>query len=170
MIHPQDKHYQFHEKLVQALCPTTTFELVSTLKTCKRHKHNITHYLTRIGSKSKSDCVYCKFTLGKRSRTTRICAACKVPLCFSNNKECFRKYHHRNFQRKKEVKRKYRTRGLQLEATTPPIFGEVTNLRAEAKPCRIQNMWLYSKLVPFLISLYLCNHNMLFCLFYYFCW
>ena len=74
----------------------------------------------------RPNCVYCKFRLGKRSRTTRICAACRVPLCFSGENDCFTKYHHRNFQSDKElIEKKYQHREkTQLVATIPTVLGK----------------------------------------------
>ena len=100
-IHPGDKtgHYQFRELLVRALCqipfdydPTFTSPGSSGRPV---RDMTVTHYLTQ--SKGMHERVYCKVVNKKRSRTSRICAACELPFCFSSNSNCFVKYHHRSF-------------------------------------------------------------------------
>jgi len=101
-VHPQEKisHYQFREKLVRALCPIASVAVsrATTPGSGGRPARDttVTHYLVR--GEGKRNCVYCQIKLGKRTRTTRMCATCKVHLCFSS----FEPYHHRSFQFERE--------------------------------------------------------------------
>ena len=127
IIHPDTKtsHFQFREKLVQALCQTS-FDYPTTPGSGGRPANDITvkHYLTQ--SNSIRECVYCKVVNKKRSRTSRVCAACELPLCFTGNNNCFVKYHHRSFAHQRsliEMKYKYKVPRSHQKTTTTQLSG-----------------------------------------------
>ena len=109
-------YQQFRKKLLQELC-LTTLDTAAIPWSGGRPAGDITtkHYMVRCGG--NPNCVYCKFTHGKRSRTTRICVTCGIPLCFTGDKDCFEKYHHRNFQRHRELIAKKYQRRTQVKRT-----------------------------------------------------
>lgn len=116
-IHPDDKtgHYQYREQLVRALCqiPFDYDPTCTTPGSSGRPANDMTvkHYLTQ--SKGTHECVYCKVVNKKRSRTSRICAACELPFCFSSNSNCFVKYHHRSFADQRFlIEKKYKYKGI----------------------------------------------------------
>ena len=51
-----------------------------------------------------------------------MCAAYRVPLCFSSDSDCFVKYHHRNFQLEKETIEK----GKQQHQAEATVLGRLT--------------------------------------------
>ena len=98
-IAPQSKtwHYQFRENLVRALCCAPEV-IVPRCGSRGRPAKDATvkHHL--IQTTKRVDCVYCKIVHQKRQLCSRTCAACKVPLCFTWNRDFFVKFHDRHFQ------------------------------------------------------------------------
>lgn len=103
-IHPDDKtsHFQFRESLVRALCQFPV-EHVTTPGSGGRPAKDISvkHYLTP--GEGIRDCVYCETINKKRTRSTRICSACKLPFCFTGANNCFVKYHHQSFAHQRSL-------------------------------------------------------------------
>ena len=120
-IHPASKvsHFRFRENLVRALCQTPDPVYPSPGSGGRPAKDfTLKHYLTR--TKGNRDCIYCKIVHGVRSRTTRECAECRVPLCFTGDKDCFVKYHHRNFrQRRQSLEEDRQRRATRVVKSTP---------------------------------------------------